>query len=122
MPQPRHPETIRASAIDALVSIAPPITRWIERLLAAHDPPLTLAQYLALRAIAEEGAGGAEIARRTGVSGPAASQLITALDDAGLVERTPVPADRRRHALALSPTGVRAIRSAERLLRRQLGS
>jgi DNA-binding MarR family transcriptional regulator len=122
MPQPRPPDTARASAIDALVSVAPAITRWIERLLAAHDPPLTLAQYLALRAIAESGAGGAEIARQTGVSGPAVSQLIAALDGAGLIERTRDAGDRRRQALALSPAGVRALRSGERLLRRQLGS
>jgi DNA-binding MarR family transcriptional regulator len=122
MPSPRRSETLRASAIDALVSVAPALTRWIERLLAAHDPPLTLAQYLALRAIAEEGAGGAELARRTGVSGPAASQLVAVLDDAGLIERTPVAADRRRHALTLSAMGARTLRSAERLLRRQLSS
>jgi DNA-binding MarR family transcriptional regulator len=122
MPQPRRHETARASAIDALISVAPPITRWIERLLAAHDPPLTLAQYLALRAIAEGGAGGAELARRTGVSGPAASQLIAALDAAGLVERAPVAGDRRRQALALSAAGARTLRSAERLLRRQLSA
>jgi MarR family transcriptional regulator, lower aerobic nicotinate degradation pathway regulator len=122
VPHPHRPETSRASAIDALVSVAPAITRWIERLLAAHDPPLTLAQYLALRAIAEEGTGGAELARRTGVSGPAASQLIAALDGAGLVERTPVEGDRRRQALTLSAAGVTTLRSAERLLRRQLSS
>ncbi len=30
---------------------APLVSRWIERLLAAHDPPLTVAQYLTLQAI-----------------------------------------------------------------------
>ena len=134
MPTPPRPETDRARgtardhasasarAVDALVSVAPAVTRWIERLLAAHDPPLTLAQYLALRAIADEGAGGAELARRAGVSGPAVSQLVAALDAAGLIERSPVAADRRRHTLALSKAGARALRSAERLLRRQLSS
>ncbi len=128
MPTARRPETDRArprasaSPIDALVSVAPALTRWIERLLAGHDPPLTLAQYLALRAIAEEGTGGAELARRAGVSGPAVSQLVAALDAAGLIERSPAAADRRRHTLALSAAGARVLRSAERLLRTQLSS
>src|SRR5437588_8938225 len=98
MAAPRHAQT---AATDALVSIAPLVTRWIERLLAGHDPPLTLAQYLALREIAREGAGGSEIARRAGVSGPAVSQLIAALSDAGLIERATVAHDRRRHSLTL---------------------
>ncbi len=117
MPAPRRSQT---AATDALVSIAPVATRWIERLLAGHDPPLTLAQYLALRAIALEGVTGSEIARRTGVSGPAVSQLIAALSDAGLIERSTVVDDRRRHALALSPIGRRTFDSAQRLLRQRL--
>ncbi len=119
MPAPRRPQT---AATDALVAIAPPLTRWIERLLAGHDPPLTLAQYLALRAVANEELPSSEIARRTGVSGPAVSQLLGALGDAGLIERAPVPGDRRRQALSASPAGSRTLRSAEALLRRRLGS
>ena len=119
MPASRRSQT---AATDALVAIAPPLTRWIERLLAGHDPSLTLAQYLALRAIANDELPSSEIARRTGVSGPAVSQLLSALGDAGLIERTPVPGDRRRQALSASPAGSRALRSAETLLRRRLGS
>jgi DNA-binding MarR family transcriptional regulator len=109
--------TAQTAATDALVSIAPVATRWIERLLARHEPPLTLAQYLALRAIALDGASSSEIARRTGVSGRAVSQLGAALSDAGLIERSIVVGDRRRHALALSPAGRRTFDSAQRLLR-----
>src|SRR4051794_30657186 len=49
-------------------------SRWMERLLPRHDPALTVAQYLALQAVAGGGASGGELARRTGVSGPAVSQ------------------------------------------------
>jgi DNA-binding MarR family transcriptional regulator len=98
------------------------VSRWIERLLARHEPPLTVAQYLALRAIRREGVSGAELARRTGVSGPAVSQLLAALSDAELVERRADPADRRRQALALSAAGERAFRSAEAMLRGELGT
>ena len=101
--------------------MAPLVTRWIERLLAGHDPPLTVAQYLALRAIAREEVTGAELARRTGVSGPAVSQLLAGLAEAGLLERRPLPDDRRRQSLALSGVGDTARRSAEALLREQLG-
>jgi hypothetical protein len=48
MPRPRKP----ANPAEALVGVAPLAARWIERLLASGEPPLTLAQYLALRAIA----------------------------------------------------------------------
>jgi DNA-binding MarR family transcriptional regulator len=109
------------SAAEALAAVAPLATRWIERLLARHEPALTVPQYLALRAIAREGVTGSELARRTGVSGPAVSQLLSALASAGLVERRADAEDRRRQALALSPAGERAFGSAEALLRDRLG-
>ncbi len=108
-------------AAEALVAVAPLATRWIERLLARHDPSLTVPQYLALRAVAREGVSGAELARRTGVSGPAVSQLLAGLADAGLLERRATADDRRRHALTLSPAGEQAFHSAEALLRERLG-
>src|SRR5207248_4786744 len=117
-PPPRH----QSPAAEGLLAVAPMVTRWMERLLAAHDPPLTLAQYLGLREIARDGAGGSEIAQRIGVSGPAVSQLIATLSGAGLVESAPVAGDRRRQRVALSTAGSRAFRSAESLIRRRLGS
>lgn len=119
-PPPPRGRRPALEAAEALAALAPLATRWIERLLAAHDPPLTVAQYLALRAIRREGVSTSELARRAGVSGPAASQLLTALAEAGLIERQPVAEDRRRQALALSPAGERVFRSAESLLRRGL--
>ena len=50
MPRPRHHQ----SPVEALVGVAPLASRWIERLLAGHEPPLTLGQFSALRAIAAE--------------------------------------------------------------------
>jgi DNA-binding MarR family transcriptional regulator len=79
-------------------------------------------QYLALRAIAREGVSGSELARRTGVSGPAVSQLLAGLADAGLLERRTIADDRRRHALTLTATGARAFHSAEKLLRERLAT
>jgi DNA-binding MarR family transcriptional regulator len=119
MPSPRRSQT---DAAEALAAVAPLATRWIERLLAQHDPPLTVTQYLALRAIAREGVSGSELARRSGVSGPAVSQLLAGLADLGLVERQLVDDDRRRLDLALSPAGRRAFAAAEAVLRERLGS
>src|SRR6266487_4630659 len=109
-------------AAEALAAAAPLATRWIERLLAQHNPPLTVAQYLALRAIAREAVSGTELARRAGVSGPAVSQLLAGLADAGLVERDVVEEDRRRVALTLSSVGERAFTEAEALLSERLGA
>jgi DNA-binding MarR family transcriptional regulator len=119
MPPRKH---TAAEAAEALVAVAPLASRWIERLLARHEPSLTVAQFLALRAIAREGVGGSELARRTGVSGPAVSQLVAALADAGLLERRAVAGDRRRRELALTAAGERVFRSAEALLRAQLAT
>jgi DNA-binding MarR family transcriptional regulator len=119
---PPSPRRKRAEAAEALAAVAPLATRWIERLLAQQDPPLTVTQYLALRAIAREEISSSDLARRSGVSGPAVSQLLAGLADDGLIERQVIEDDRRRLALALSPTGQRAITAAERLLTRELGS
>ena len=117
------PESKRASdAAEALVAVALLAGRWIERLLGRHDPPLTVAQYLALRAIAREALSGTELARRTGVSGPAVSQLIAGLVDARLVTTQPLPEDRRRQVPGLTRAGAKALESANATLREQLGS
>ena len=108
------------AAADALAEVAPLVSRWIERLLPAHRPPLTLAQYLALRALADNAQGAAELARRTGVSEPAVSQLVATLAAAGLVERRAAAEDRRRHELVLTRAGRRALASARALVRERL--
>jgi len=92
----------------------------VERLLASHDPPLTVAQYLALRAIGAEPLSAAELARRTGVSGPAVSQLVSALESAGLVSRGAPLTDPRTRELALKPAGKRLLQSATALLGNRL--
>src|SRR5439155_3139866 len=119
MPRPRHHIGSRQAA-EALARTAPLVTRWIERLLAAHDPPLTVAQYLALEAIAEGEIVGAELARRAAVSPAAVSQLLAALVDGGLLTRARLADDRRRQPLALTEHGQRALRSARTALRVRL--
>jgi len=119
MPRPRHHADGRQAA-EALVRTAPLVSRWIERVLAGHDPPLTVAQYLALQAIGEGEVVGAELARRTAVSPAAVSQLLAALESAGLVARDRLVDDRRRQPLRLTDDGVFALGSARTALRERL--
>jgi DNA-binding MarR family transcriptional regulator len=91
-------------------------------LLAGHEPPLTLGQFSALRAISAEPLSAVDLARRTGVSGAAVSQLISALERTGWVERAVAEADRRRQFLALTSSGRGVFRSANRLLVQRLGA
>jgi DNA-binding MarR family transcriptional regulator len=106
---------------DALVATAPLATRWIQRLLAAHRPPLTVSQFLALRTIEGGPVAATELARRAGVSQAAVSQLVADLDRDGLIVRAPASADRRRLELALSVRGRRALASAQSSLGEQIG-
>lgn len=108
-------------AADALVAAAPLATRWIQRLLAAHRPPLTVVQLLALRAIDAGPLAAVELARRTGVSGSAVSQLVAELEQDRLVERAPAADDRRRLELALSSRGRHVLDSASAALRDRIG-
>src|SRR5438105_4849175 len=108
MPRPRSRAGSRPAA-EALARTAPLVSRWIERLLAAHDPPLTVAQYLVLQAVGEGELVGSELARRAAVSPAAVSQLLAALEDGNLLERRRLADDRRRQPL--SRTGRRPWRS-----------
>src|SRR5947207_13264483 len=119
MPRPRHHHNSRQAA-EALVRTAPLVSRWIERLLAAHEPPLTVGQYLALQAVGEGEVVGAELARRAAVSPAAVSQLLAALEEGGLLVRGRLEDDRRRQVLALTDQGKWALSSAQTALRERL--
>jgi len=119
MPRPRHHPSGRQAA-ERLARTAPLVSRWIERVLAAHDPPLTVAQYLAMQAIADGEVVGAELARRAAVSPAAVSQLLTALEDAGMLTRDRFEDDRRRQPLSLTDQGRWTLRSAQTALRERL--
>lgn len=117
MPRPRRAGNAKEQAAEALARVAPLASRWVERLLAAHDPALTPAQYAVLQAVSEDDVVGADLARRAAVTPAAVSQLLAGLEEAGLLERLRESGDRRRHALALSPRGEQVLGSARELLR-----
>jgi DNA-binding MarR family transcriptional regulator len=122
MPRPRQRRKTLEQAAEALGRVAPLASRWIERLLAAHEPPLTPAQYLALQAVAEGDVVGAELARRAAISPAAVSQLLAGLEDAGLLKRLRTSDDRRRQTLTVSEQGTRVLRSVQGLLRERLAA
>lgn len=105
-------------AADTLSRTAPLVSRWIERLLAAHDPPLTVAQYLALQAVAEGKVVGADLARRAAVTPAAVSQLLATLETAGLLSRSRL--EGRSQPLTLTEQGRLTLRSAQTYLRQRL--
>ncbi|HXD69082.1 MAG TPA: MarR family transcriptional regulator [Gaiellales bacterium] len=110
---PPHPRP--RNTAETLAAVAPLVTRWMERVLASAEPPLSLGQYLGLRAIAAGVDSAADLARATGVSESAVSQLVAGFERAGAVERTPGD-DRRRRQLALTPDGERLLRAAQKLV------
>jgi DNA-binding MarR family transcriptional regulator len=114
-PRPRPRNTA-----DTLAAVAPLVTRWMERVLAGHDPPLSLGQYLGLRAIAAGAESAADLARAAGVSEAAVSQLMAAFERAGTVTRTAAGDDRRRRPPALTAEGERVLSSAQALVRDRL--
>lgn len=118
MARPRHRPA--GEAAEALARTAPLVSRWIERLLAGHDPPLTVAQYLTLQAVADGKLVGAELARRAAVSPAAISQLLAALEGGGLLTRVRGEDDRRRLPIRLTDQGRWTLRSAQTSLRERL--
>jgi DNA-binding MarR family transcriptional regulator len=120
LPRARHHSDGRQAA-ERLARTAPLVSRWIERVLAGHEPPFTVAQYLALQAISDGEVVGAELARRAAVSPAATSQLLAALEGAGMVTRDRFAGDRRRQPLALTEHGRWALSSAQTALRERLG-
>ncbi len=96
------------------------VARWAERTLGEHEPPLTVAQYLVLEALAHGVDAPGALARNAGVSSAAVSQLLRELERAALVERSLAPEDRRRHRLALTPAGRAVYASATELVAQRL--
>lgn len=76
---------------------------------------LTYQQYNVLRVMDAEGPSSpAEVARHLLVTAPVVTRLAATLVEAGLLERTPNPRDRRAVRLALTPAGRRRVRAMRR--------
>src|SRR5712691_86051 len=89
------------------------LNRYLRR--EAHVEGITGGQASLLAQIRNDpelGIGG--LAAREGVSAPAMTRYVDRLEKADLVVRTRSPEDARRIRLALTPKGVRALRSVRR--------
>jgi DNA-binding MarR family transcriptional regulator len=73
--------------------------------------------YALLAALAESGpASQAELSRRTGIYRSDMVAVVNELADAGYVERSSDPRDRRRNVITLTPKGRRRLRRLDTLL------
>ena len=85
------------------------LLRQLTRLTGGADddaPPMTATQRIALVELGQEGPMRLnDLAQRMGTSTPTASRADDALEQLGLVVRSPDPDDRRALRLELSPTG-----------------
>jgi DNA-binding MarR family transcriptional regulator len=81
----------------------------------AHAEGITGGQASLLAQIRKDSELGArDLAAREGVSAPSMTRYLDRMERAGLVVRTRSPEDARRIRLALTPKGVRALRSVRR--------
>jgi DNA-binding MarR family transcriptional regulator len=89
------------------------LNRYLRR--EAHAEGITGGQASLLAQIRfDPGLGIKELAAREGVSAPAMTRYIDRMERADLVVRMRSPEDARRIRLALTPKGVRALRSIRR--------
>jgi DNA-binding MarR family transcriptional regulator len=100
-----HPDLPRAARALALAA------RSLERAAAARD--LTLAQFRVLALIAAGDERSSLLAERLAVAKPTITAVVDGLVERGFVVREAVVGDRRSIRVALTVTGVTALRSAE---------
>lgn len=81
--------------------VARGMRRWQDR--AAPPAPLTPRHIAALEQIRDQSLTVGELASRLGLTLPTVSGVLADLDRAGLVERHPDPADRRRTIVGIAP-------------------
>jgi DNA-binding MarR family transcriptional regulator len=76
--------------------------------LASNDvPPLQLSSLVSIEQHGPLRLG--ELAQREAVTAPTMTRVLAALDERGLIVRTPDPDDARSTRVSLSPAGVRAL-------------
>jgi DNA-binding MarR family transcriptional regulator len=74
---------------------------------------ISLPQYRLLVSISDEPQRASELAAQVGVSRPTLTSLVDGLAQAGLVQRVPVPSDRRGIQLVVTDAGRQAVARAE---------
>ena len=109
-PDPDLPRAARALALAA---------RSLERAASVRD--LTLAQFRVLAMIAAGDERSSLLAERLAVAKPTITAVVDGLVERGFVVREAVAGDRRSIRVALTPTGLDALRAAEEEMSEMLG-
>lgn len=87
---------------------------------AQESGGITHSQFRLLRAISTSPDGRcARLAEEVGSSAPTVTRMLTALERAGLVARTPSPEDRRGVCVSLTPAGREALRTKQEQVARK---
>jgi DNA-binding MarR family transcriptional regulator len=95
-----------------LIELSPRITHLARHALRTVDPPLSYAQFRALRQIARGKTTLSALRQPATVALSTLSEIIDTLVKRGLLERTPSQTDRRVTELSLTDTGRRALADA----------
>jgi DNA-binding MarR family transcriptional regulator len=109
--------TVRAGDSVELANRLRPVLLQLNRHLRreAHAEGITGGQAALLAQIRHHpGLGVRELAAREGISAPSMTRYLDRLERADLIVRTRSPEDARRIRLALTPKGVRVLRSVRR--------
>ncbi len=85
-----------------------------------HASGLTMPQIVVLFALRRTEASISELAQRLRMSLPATSQLVDRLVEAGLIDRTEDPADRRVRRISILPAGLRFLERFGELRAREI--
>ena len=107
-------------AVDAISSsavlgrVAARLAKHVDTVLAEIE--LSPAQYRVLGVLSEGPEGASRLAGRLAISRPSLTGVVDGLATRGLIDRRDDPTDRRRVALALTPSGSRALERADRAL------
>src|SRR6266508_1514254 len=110
---PQEPAELTASTGYLLARAGAESRRAWARMLSEHG--LTPHHYGVLMVLSQVAAASQQqLSRAVGVDPRNAVPVIDLLQQRSLVERRPDPADRRRHAVALTPTGQAAIEELRR--------
>jgi DNA-binding MarR family transcriptional regulator len=87
---------------------------------ACQSTGISLPQYRLLVSVFGQPQRASELAARVGVSRPTLTSLVDGLEEAGLLQRMPVPTDRRGIQLVPTEEGLRAVARAENALTRRM--
>ncbi|WP_225918634.1 MarR family winged helix-turn-helix transcriptional regulator [Actinocatenispora comari] len=116
-----HETAAGEDLVDALISASRALVAVAARSVSGLPSEVTLPQYRALVVLASRGPQrGVELAAELGVNPSTATRLIERLVRADLVERRPVPGDRRAVSVALRPAGSRLVRTVTRRRRSEV--